>query len=111
MKLLIFLGARVYFFHFVFHDWADIDALRILRNIADAMTPGYSKLILNESLLPEKDWSLMHAVGDIHIMALLSASKRSQKQFQRLLDSVGFKVIKFWYPPDFGEGVIEAMRE
>ena len=75
------------------------------------MKPGHSKLILNESLLPEKDWPLMHAVGDIHIMALLSASKRSQKQFQRLLDSAGLKVIKFWYPPDFGDGIIEAIRE
>ena len=53
----------------------------------------------------------MHAVGDIHIMALLAAAKRSQKQFEDLISSAGLKVIKFWYPPDFGEGVIEIMRD
>ena len=74
------------------------------------MVPGYSKLILNESILPNKDWPLMHAVGDIHIMALLAAAKRSQKQFEELIRSAGLKIVKFWYPPDFGEGVIEIER-
>ena len=110
-QILHTIGARAYFFHFVFHDWADADARRILQNIATAMTPGYSRLILNEALLPNKDWSLMHAVGDIHIMALLAAAKRSQKQFQSLIDSAGLKVVKFWDSPDFGEGVIEIVRE
>ena len=74
------------------------------------MVPGYSKLILNEAILPNKDWSLMHAVGDIHIMALLSAAKRSQKQFEDLISSAGLQIDKFWYSPDFGEGVIEIAK-
>ncbi|KAL1603442.1 hypothetical protein SLS60_005029 [Paraconiothyrium brasiliense] len=36
------------------------------------------------------------------------AQERTESQWQKLLDIVGLKLVKFWIPPGGGEGIIEA---
>jgi hypothetical protein len=55
-------GAYIYFMKFILHDWSDEQSLQILRHIHDAMTPGYSKLIIEEFILPEKDCPMLPAM-------------------------------------------------
>lgn len=85
----------------------------MLRHIMKAMKPGYSRILLNESILPDIGCPLFFACGDITMMAVLSALKRSQRQWTELVESVGLKVVKVWHSPDEGdfEGVVEAMLE
>lgn len=45
-------GADVYFFRWIFHNWADKYCLRILENLIPALKPG-SRIVLNEWCLPE----------------------------------------------------------
>ena len=54
------LGARAYYLHSVLHDWDDASCLKILRNIVPAMQPGYSKLLINENVVPNvgAPWSI-----------------------------------------------------
>lgn len=49
-------GADVYFFRWIFHNWADKYALRILENLIPALKPG-SRIVLNEWCLPEPNTS------------------------------------------------------
>lgn len=75
------------------------------------MRPGYSKLILNEFILPDKGCDLFPALADIHMMGDLSGTERSEKQFRELLGSIGLEVVNFWQPPGASEGIIEAVKK
>lgn len=66
-------GARAYYLHSVLHDWDDASCVKILRNIVTAMQPGYSKVLINENVVPDvgavwsitsMDW-LMMALGAV----------------------------------------------
>ncbi|KAL2855717.1 S-adenosyl-L-methionine-dependent methyltransferase [Aspergillus pseudodeflectus] len=100
-------GAYIYFMKFVLHDWSDAQSLQILRHIRDAMTPGYSKLIIEEFILPEKDCPLLPAMWDWEMMVFLNSFERSEGRWKKLLDEAGFTVV-FWAPPGDGQGIIEA---
>lgn len=45
-------GAKVYYMRRVMHGWPDDDCRKILRNIKVAMKPGYSKMLINEIVIP-----------------------------------------------------------
>jgi hypothetical protein len=47
------VGARIYYLHFIIHDWPDSDCIRIMERIRDAMKPGYSRLLINDAILPD----------------------------------------------------------
>lgn len=76
-----------------------------------AMTPGYSKVLLNESVLPDMGCPSYLAAGDINMMSIMAGKQRSRGQWLELLQSVGLNVIRIWNSLDSGndEGVIEAM--
>jgi hypothetical protein len=78
-----------------------------------AMKPSYSKLLLNEQILPDMNCPSFFAASDITMMAVLTGMERSRKQWMELLESVGLKVIHIWQSPDKDdcEGIIEAIVE
>ena len=110
-RKLTFPGARAYYTHFVLHDWPDDKCRDILRNIVLAMTPGYSKILLNESILPDIGCSSSLAAGDINMMSIMAGKKRSRREWLELLESVNLKIIRIWDSPDSDEGVLEAMLD
>ncbi|KAI1138503.1 S-adenosyl-L-methionine-dependent methyltransferase [Hypoxylon sp. FL0543] len=102
-------GARCYYFRSIFHDWSDADCIRILKNTAEAMTPGYSKLLMSEFVLPASNTPLYPALLDINMMAVLNGMERTEAQFSNLLDAAGLKVVKFWSIGAEIEGLVEAV--
>ena len=106
------LGAKAYYTHFVLHDFADSQARLILEHTRDAMEPGYSRLLLNEIVMPERDCPAFFAAADITMMAVLAGLGRDRAQWTALVESVGLQVCKVWESPEDGdcEGVIEAMK-
>ncbi|KAI0011122.1 O-methyltransferase-domain-containing protein [Xylariaceae sp. FL0662B] len=103
-------GARSYFYHHILHDWSDTKCLEILEQVKKAMTPGYSKLLLHEMIIPETGASTFHAMLDMTMMAFNAGMERSQKQWEELLSRVGLEVIKFWPPlQEDADGIVEAM--
>ena len=101
--------ARAYYFSHIFHDWSDGPCRQILRNVKSAFKRDYSKLLLNEFILPDTGCSLLQAGLDIHMMAMHAGQERTESQWTELLGSEGFRVIKFWSPPGGdGEGIVEA---
>ncbi|KAI1826737.1 putative O-methyltransferase [Xylaria intraflava] len=105
-------GARAYFYHHILHDWSDIKCLEILEGLKPAMTPGYSKLLLHELIIPEVGASKFYGTFDLAMMAFNSGMERTKKQWEELLNKAGFKVVKFWDSPrDEEDGIVEAMLE
>ena len=45
-------GADIYFFRWIFHDWSDKYAVRILQNLIPALKRG-ARIVANDNLLPE----------------------------------------------------------
>ncbi|KAI1735673.1 S-adenosyl-L-methionine-dependent methyltransferase [Xylaria scruposa] len=102
-------GARCYYFRSIFHDWPDADCVKILKNTAMAMTPGYSKLLMSEFVLPASNTPLYPALLDVNMMAVLNGMERTEAQFTALLDAAGLKVVKFWSIAPEVEGLVEAV--
>ncbi|MCJ1321078.1 hypothetical protein MMC15_006420 [Xylographa vitiligo] len=104
-------GARAYFTHFVMHNWPDDKCHAILRNLMTAMKPGYSKIVLNETVLPDINCPSWFATNDIDMMAILAGLLRSRAHWVDLLRSVGLEVEDIWSSPDSedSEGVVVAM--
>jgi hypothetical protein len=101
-------GARAYFMHNVLHDWEDKQASQILRNLADAMEPGYSKLLIHESLVSSVKPLARVTTSDITMMACLGAKERTEVEWIELIESVRLRVLKIWRPLQSVESIIEA---
>ena len=102
-------GARVYYLHFILHDWPDDKCRLILQSIMKAMKGGYSKIIINEAIVPEKNCGSWLAATDINMMTILAGMERTRRQWVDLLESVDLEVVKIWDSPNDGdEAIIEA---
>ncbi|KAJ5651544.1 uncharacterized protein N7484_005267 [Penicillium longicatenatum] len=103
-------GARAYFMHWILHDWSDEHSRAILAPIVDAMEPGYSRLVIHETILPNFNCDLPSACMSIMMMVQVAAFERSEKQWRDLLASVGLINTSFYQPPGSGEGIIVAIK-
>ncbi|KAI1100633.1 O-methyltransferase [Jackrogersella minutella] len=82
---------------------------KILKNTAEAMTPGYSKLLLSDFVLPAINTPLYPALLDVNMMAVLNEMERTEAQFSQVLDAAGLKVAKFRSVGAEIEGFVEAV--
>ena len=109
-----FTGARAYYMHFVLHDWPDAKCRIILQQLMAAMSADYSLLLLNESVMPERNAPSWFAAADINMMSKMAGITRTETQWMELLQSVGLEAVKVWLSPhaNDSEGVIVArLRE
>ena len=101
------LAARVYFLQHVLHDWPDHKCQLILSQLASAMIPGYSKILINEHVLPDQGCDIVSAQVDISMMAVLAATERSAAQWHNLVESAGLKIENMWTVIPNSESIIE----
>ncbi|CAO2653287.1 Nn.00g026980.m01.CDS01 [Neocucurbitaria sp. VM-36] len=102
-------GARAYMLQHILHDYSsDDECRRILRNIVTAMTPGYSKLLIKELLVPDRNAPWAFTALDVNVMQSLSGQERTGSQFHNLLESAGFKIEGIWGHKNALDVVIEA---
>lgn len=94
---------------FVLHDWADRQCQQILRQLKEAMKKGYSKLLIEEVILADKDAEPIPSLGDWMMLAVHCGMERTKSHWEGLLTLAGFGVVKFWNPPSPGQqSIIEA---
>ncbi|KXH26158.1 O-methyltransferase [Colletotrichum simmondsii] len=100
-------GARAYCMHSVLHDWTDVVCGSILSRVTEAMTPGYSKLLINENVIPSigADWQA--TALDMMMMTLFSSRERTEEQRRKLLEPAGLKIVKIWSAGEGVESLIE----
>ncbi|KAF5858209.1 hypothetical protein ETB97_004712 [Aspergillus alliaceus] len=101
-------GARIYYFRNIFHDWSDDKARLIIKNLVPAMERGYSKVLMEEYILPDKGSRALEVMTDIVVMVFCSGLERTRQRFTNLLESAGLKVNKYWTREGDGQGIIEA---
>lgn len=89
-------GSRVYFMQNILHNWPDNNCHTILTQLAKAMTPGYSKLLIANIIMPEENAPLRQCGVDIVMLYFFGGAQRSQQQWTALLEPAGFKIVKFW---------------
>ncbi|KAL9614479.1 MAG: hypothetical protein Q9167_001007 [Letrouitia subvulpina] len=102
-------GAKAYYLRAIMHDWPNRACHEISNNTASAMREGYSKLLIDELVLPDCNVPLRGALSDIHMMAIESGSERTSTQWHDLLRSSGLQIEKIWSTDSRMESVIEAV--
>ena len=70
------------------------------------MKPGYSKLLINDVVMPSTGATSFVTGSDMNMMAIFAAVERSESHWRQLLQQAGFKIVKIW--PGVPESVIEA---
>ncbi|KAI1491131.1 putative O-methyltransferase [Biscogniauxia mediterranea] len=101
-------NARAYYLHSVLHDWDDNDCLRILEQLKPAMKPGYSKLLINEIIVPSQNATWPITSMDQLVFALGAMRERTEGDWQDLLKKAGFKIVKIYSYEMGSESLIEA---
>ena len=75
------------------------------------MEPGYSKILINEWVVPDTGSALIPALIDIQMLAVLSGMERTRTQWMELLESVGLVIVSFYTIGKGFEDLIEAVRK
>lgn len=72
------------------------------------MQRGYSKILIEEYILPDRNASSIPCMTDLAVMVFCSGMERTRQRWTNLLESVGLRILKFWVREGDGLGVIEA---
>lgn len=100
-------GADAYVLSRVLHDWADGDAVRILRTCRRAMRAD-ATLVIVEAVVPERAVDDPEAVRmDLHMLVLLGGRERTVVEYAALLDASGLRLVAD-VATDAGVHVLEA---
>lgn len=105
---LIPIGARAYYMHSVLHDWNDETCLKILTTVMAAMKPGYSKLLINENVIPETGAQWEATALDIMMLTLLASRERTRENWETLLGKAGLEIVSVWTVANGVESLIEC---
>ncbi|KAK8073470.1 S-adenosyl-L-methionine-dependent methyltransferase [Apiospora phragmitis] len=103
-------GARAYYLHSVLHDWPDDRAEVIVGRIKAAMRPGYSKLLINENVIPRTDAYWETSALDLVMLSQLSAQERTERDWRDLVEGrCGLAIVKIWSGGRGVESLIEYL--
>ena len=93
--------------HAVLHDWSDAVSVEILKQVAAVMKPGYSKVLINDIVLPATGTSCYQAALDCLVMQA-SANERTEAVWKKVLKDAGLKLVNIWPDGRGYESLVEA---
>lgn len=102
-------GAKAYFLKRVLHDWDKGKCVAILRNLKEAMIPGYSKILVNDFVISDVGADWFSTGIDIMMMIALSAQERKEQEWREMVSEAGLKVHKVWSTEDADGKLIEIV--
>lgn len=115
----------------ILHDWPDEECLKILARIKDAMKPGYSRLLINETVISPTSTAAACA-RDLMMMTVNAGAERelhpppihldtvcvmltsyfhrvgTETQWRQLLTQAEFRIKGIYTSPALDDGIIEA---
>lgn len=103
--------ARFYYYSAILHDWPDKECVNILRIVADAMRPEYSKLLINGIILRETGATYFEACKDFGMMAAMSAKERTLPQMIALGAEAGLRFVEQHIAPNADNGIVVFERK
>ncbi|KAI4097712.1 MAG: hypothetical protein LQ339_006691 [Xanthoria mediterranea] len=101
-------GARAYYFRNICHDWQDTTCEKILVNTAQSMERGYSRILIDEYVLPDTGAPIRGSSMDFLMMMFCSGIERTKRQWESLLDRCGLEIVQVWRTRSDYEQIIEA---
>ncbi|CAI7608725.1 unnamed protein product [Penicillium glandicola] len=102
-------GARAYYIHSTLHNWPDDVCESILARVKEAMKPGYSRLLINENVMPHIGAHWETTGLDMIMLALFSSEERTSPAWYDLIEKrVGLKIVQIWSAGEGVESVIEC---
>lgn len=102
-------GARFYYLRYISHDWPQAIMIQILNHIRRAMKPGYSKVIINDWIVPADGASKLMTAQDFKMMATGGGMERTQALHEEYIAAAGLKISGIWKADDdISESVIEC---
>lgn len=72
------------------------------------MKPGYSKLLINEIVIPDENAHRLGTSMDLLMMTVVAAEERTEHKWRHLLPLAGLKLVKIWKFEIGTESLIEA---
>jgi hypothetical protein len=103
-------GAAIYLLLAVLHNWSDDSCRVILKNLADAMQNGYSRLLISGVLLPEVGAPRRAAELDLQMWWLQLGMHRTRSQLENLVNSAGLGIVEV-YDNAGREAIIELSKQ
>ena len=73
------------------------------------MTPGMSRLLINELVVPLQGSGLFPPHSDLNMMSICAGMERTEAQWRELLGSVGLEIAEVWSGEGETESIIEAI--
>ncbi|KAL8842101.1 MAG: hypothetical protein Q9176_002793 [Flavoplaca citrina] len=104
-------GPKIFLMRQVLHDWPDQECQAILENLAAAMRPGYSKILINEFVAADVRTSDFITAIDLVMMGMSGGIERTRSQWYKLLASAGLRIEKIWTLNEETESVIVAVLD
>lgn len=90
-------GGKVYYLKMCLHDWPDAQCREILANLKSAMKQGYSRILLDEIIVPDEGAGWFETSVDLLMMYVHSAQERREKEWRALVEGVpGLNIKKIW---------------
>lgn len=90
------------------HNFSDDLAVQILKVTTEAMTPGYSKVLIDEYVLADRHPHPQVVVLDIQVTMFASSAERSEEHWRRIVERAGLRLVKIWQSPDALSDVVGA---
>lgn len=100
-------GAKAYYLKAILHDWPDEQCRQILSNLKPALRSGYSRILVNDIVVPDVGANWWETSLDMLMMTVHGSYERRERDFKALVESVGLKVRKVWTVEGAHEKVVE----
>jgi hypothetical protein len=101
-------GGDIYLLLFLIHNWNDQDAVKILQNCRQGMTPE-GKLLLIEAIMLTGNEPFVGKLIDIQsLLTTPGGYERTEIQYRQLLHQAGFEIKKI-IPTQTSNSIIEAV--
>ena len=76
------------------------------------MDPRYSKVLINQWIVPTQGATSFMTHQDLNMMATFSAMERTEEQTREMLEGAGLRIVRIWRPGDVeSECIIEAVAK
>ncbi|KAF1842293.1 O-methyltransferase [Cucurbitaria berberidis CBS 394.84] len=100
-------GARAYYLHSIIQDWNNEVNTQILKAIVPAMKKGYSKVLVNDFVVPNQGAHWAQTCLDWELMASLGARHRTETEHRQLYEGAGLKITGIFQHPNSLDSLIE----
>jgi hypothetical protein len=101
-------GAGAYMLRHIIHDWADSEAITILRNCCNAMAPD-GRVLLIEIVIPPGDGPSFGKLLDLEMLVMATGRERTQAEYAELFAAAGLKLARV-VPAGGDHCIIEGWR-